>query len=368
MQKELPKSILIAPLDWGLGHSTRCIPLLRTLKNAGYDVIVANCGKQKVLLQQEFDNVQFIDLPGYNISYSKKKWFFPFKIIFQIPKIFHCIRWENKWLNTIIKEKKIDLVISDNRYGLCSNKIPCVFITHQLTIKAPFKWAESFLQKKNYQFINRFSQCWIPDIEGENNIAGFLSHPKKMPEIITNYIGVLSRFSNKIVTAKQFDVCVLLSGPEPQRTSLERILLKQLSSISNKRILFVRGLPQATEKLEIAGIQIENHLKGTALLQSILASEIIISRSGYTTVMELLSLQKKSILIPTPGQTEQEYLAKHLHQQKICLTYLQNEIDVALAIDVAKHFEFHLPNHFLYKEEKILELVDDLLNKEMKHR
>jgi uncharacterized protein (TIGR00661 family) len=361
MQKELPKSILIAPLDWGLGHSTRCIPLLRTLKNAGYNVIVANCGNQKKLLQQEFDNLQFIHLRGYNISYSKNKWLFPFIIMAQIPKILRCISWEKKWLDKIIEKENIHLIISDNRYGLYSKKVPCVFITHQLTIKAPFNWLEKILQKINYHFINHFSQCWIPDVEGKNNIAGILSHPKKLPTTATHYIGVLSRFNETVDNVKRYDVCVLLSGPEPQRTALEKILLKQLSSIKNKKILLIRGLPQATENLQIEGIQIENHLQGNALQKSIVGSNIIIARSGYTTVMELLSMQKKSILIPTPGQTEQEYLAKYLHQQKICLSYSQYKIDVKKAIDVAQNFEFHLPNHFLYKEDKILELVGALL-------
>ena len=354
-------TILIAPLDWGLGHATRCIPIIKTLKNAGFNVIVAVCEKQKILLQQEFTNLKYIDLFGYDIQYSTKKWFFPFKIFFQVPKILRKINQENRWLDLIIEKEGINVVISDNRYGLHSTKVPCVFITHQLTIKAPFIWLENILQKINYRLINRFAACWIPDIESKNNIAGILSRPKKKPAIPSHYIGVLSRFENSAIIEQQFDVCILLSGPEPQRTVLENIFLKQLSLITNKKILFVRGLPQTIEKITAESVIIENHLSGNNLLQSILSSNIIIARSGYTTVMELLSLQKKSILIPTPGQTEQEYLADHLHHQKMCLAYNQDEVDIAKAIEEANNFDYKLSDDFSFQKEIILGLVKDLL-------
>ncbi len=354
-------TILIAPLDWGLGHATRCIPIIRTLKDAGFNVTVAVCEKQKILLQQEFTDLKYLDLFGYDIQYSTKKWFFPFKILFQIPKILRKINQEHQWLNSIIEKEGIDVVISDNRYGLYSSKVPCVFITHQLTIKAPFVWLEGVLQKINYRLINRFSACWIPDIESKNNIAGVLSHPKKLPSIPLHYLGVLSRFKKLSNIEQKFDVCILLSGPEPQRTVLENIFLKQLLPITNKKILFVRGLPQTTEKITAESVIIKNHLSGKDLLESILSSDLIISRSGYTTVMELLSLQKKSILIPTPGQTEQEYLANHLHHQKMCLTYNQDEIDLAKAIEEANNFDYKLSNEFSFQKEIILGLVKDLL-------
>ncbi len=353
-------TILIAPLDWGLGHATRCIPLIKTLKKNGYNVVVGVCEKQKILLQQEFDDIKFIDLAGYNIQYAKDRKLFALKISTQIPKILRSIKQEKKWLDTIIEKEKIDVVISDNRYGLHSKKVPCIFITHQLIIKAPFVWLENVLQKINYKFINRFSQCLVPDIADENSIAGLLSHPKKTPAIATHYIGLLSRF-NKVFVEKKYDVCVLISGPEPQRTILENILLKQLLAIKNKKILLVRGLPEALKTLSLEEVEVVNHLQGKDLQQAICSSEIIIARSGYTTVMELLSLQKKAILIPTPGQTEQEYLAHHLHQQKMCLSYEQNEIIVAKAIDEAKKFEYNLANEFSFQEDFFLALVNDLL-------
>jgi hypothetical protein len=357
------RTILIAPLDWGLGHTTRCIPIIKALKNAGFNVIIACNAKQKSLLGAECYDVRFVDLEGYNIKYTKRSSFFALKIIFQIPKIIASIKREKKWVEKIIEEQRIDLIISDNRYGLYSTKVPCVFITHQLTIKAPFKWLENLLRTINYGYINRFNQCWIPDNAEDDNIAGVLSHPKKMPSITTQYIGLLNRFNELENSIQKFDVCVLLSGPEPQRTILENIFLKQLDKATNLKIFFVRGLPQTTEKLQTStAIEIVNHLKQHDLLEAICSSEIIIARSGYTTVMELMALQKKSILIATPGQTEQEYLAKYLCQQQKCLSYNQTEINVIEAIIAAKNFDYKLSLIENFNENRIVDLVNNLID------
>ena len=363
MKKFNIRTILIAPLDWGLGHATRCIPIIKALKNAGFNVIIACNAKQKILLNTECSDVRFIDLEGYNIQYTKRSLFFALKIALQIPKIINSIKRENKWLNRVIEQEQIDLVISDNRYGLNSTKVPCVFITHQLTIKAPFTWLENLLRTINYGYINRFNQCWIPDNSEDDNIAGVLSHPKKMPSITTQYIGLLNRFNELENTIQKFDVCVLLSGPEPQRTILENILLKQLDKATNLKIFFVRGLPQTTEILKIStAIEIVNHLNQKDLLEAICSSEIIIARSGYTTVMELIALQKKSILIATPGQTEQEYLAKHLYRQQKCLSYNQVDINVIEAINAAKNFDYKLSSIEKFNENRIVNLVNDLID------
>ena len=141
------EKVLVSPLDWGLGHATRCIPIINALLHNGYEVLVATNGKQLSLLQQEFPQLQFLKLKGYNISYAKKKWLLPFKIAVQVPKILSSIKNEHIWLDKIIDEHKIDLVISDNRFGLHSKKVPCVFVTHQLTIKASIGWLERIMQK-----------------------------------------------------------------------------------------------------------------------------------------------------------------------------------------------------------------------------
>jgi len=356
------QTILIAPLDWGLGHATRCIPIIKALLNNGFTVIIAVSGKQKILLQKEFPNISFIELKGYNISYSKTKSLLPLKIIAQIPKILLAIRYENNWLKKIINQYNIDLVISDNRYGLHNKNIPCVFITHQLTIKMPFLWLEKIAQKINYYYINKFSSCWIPDVKEAKNIAGVLSHPKKLPKVSVHYIGILSRFNKQDSLPIKFDYCIILSGPEPQRTILEEKILAEINNI-NATILLVRGKPESNRNFYTAkNITIQNHIPNNELNIAIQQSNFIICRSGYTTVMELLSLNKKAILIPTPGQTEQEYLAKKLMQQQWCYSIKQENFSLQNAINKANNFSYFLPdltNHSL--ESNVIALIKNNL-------
>ncbi|MBS1628141.1 MAG: glycosyl transferase family 28 [Bacteroidetes bacterium] len=339
------KTILVAPLDWGLGHATRCIPIIRGLQQAKCNVVVAANNKQKSLLQKEFSNIKFIELSGYNIRYTKNKNTLFFLLLWQMFKIFNSINREKKWLDNIIDELKIDVVISDNRFGLSTQKIPCVFITHQLQIDAPYNWLKNIIQKINYQYINKFTTCWVPDFEGENNIAGTLSHPNVMPSIPVQYIGVLSRFDqSKNEDTIIYNCCFLLSGPEPQRTLLEQKILQQLNSIKHLTCCLIRGLPETNTCLSSSNnLIIKNHLPEKELKQIILQSEFVIARSGYTTVMELISLQKKSILIATPGQTEQEYLAKKLMKQNWCYAVNQNSFSVSEAYSKANQFNYRLP-------------------------
>jgi uncharacterized protein (TIGR00661 family) len=214
-----------------------------------------------------------------------------------------------------------------------------------LQIKAPLRIIENVLQKINYSYINKYSACWIPDFEGENNISGLLAHPQNLPKIALHYIGPLSRFEILKTDNILYDYCISLSGPEPQRTVLETKIVSQIAQqqISGK-IIIVRGLPNATDKLVVPeNVTVYNHLIGNDLGNVFTKSRYVICRSGYTTVMELLALQKKAVLIPTPGQTEQEYLAKKLQQQGWCYSFAQIEFNFAEAITAAENFNYQLP-------------------------
>jgi uncharacterized protein (TIGR00661 family) len=353
----IAKTILIAPLDWGLGHASRCIPIIKYLQKRNCKIVIATSGEQLSLLNNEFPGLEYVPLKGYNVNYSKHKRWFGAKILLQSPKILLRIKQENRYLQGIIDKHKIDIVISDNRYGLYTKKVPCVFITHQLSIKANYIWLENIIQKINYRFINRFMECWVPDFEGKKNIAGELSHPKKMPLIPVKYIGPLSRFQGIGSNEIAYKYLFVLSGPEPQRSILEQTVLDVATKLT-ARILIVRGKP-AEEKQEIISetYNICNHLTTDEMQIAFLQSEYIISRTGYTTVMELLSLQKKSILIPTPGQTEQEYLAAHVMQQNWCYCCDQND-DLLYHIQQAETFNYQLPKPAEPMYEKA---IDELL-------
>lgn len=351
------QKILVAPLDWGLGHATRCIPIIRALISHQYEVVIAAEGPQLALLQQEFPSLAYLPLEGYRVRYSATASGLPCQLARQLPRILGVIRRERQWLYQVIEKHKIDLVISDNRYGLSSGKVPCIFITHQLAIKAPLVWLEKLLQRINYHYINRFTCCWVPDTDDVANAAGALSHPHSLPHTRLQYIGLLSRFHKKPVAAK-YNACFLLSGPEPQRTLLEKKIQAGLSQLTGN-ILLVRGKPGSNETLAVpANIEVVNHLPGNALQQALLQSELVISRSGYTTIMELLALQKKAILVPTPGQTEQEYLAEKLAGEHACLSVSQDAFNCTEVMARAKNFIYSLPSLPLFDENKIQDLLD----------
>jgi uncharacterized protein (TIGR00661 family) len=336
--------VLFSPLDWGLGHTTRSIPILEALILLKCHVFLAceegsACEK---ILKERFPQLHFLPLKGYQISYAKNTQWFAIKLFLQIPKIIAAIQHEKKMVKRWTEQYNFDTIISDNRYGFLHKKVHSVFITHQLQIAAPFSFLEKLIQKINYRYINSFSECWVPDFAGANNIAGQLSHPQKLPATPVEYIGPLCRLK-KITKERKYDFLILLSGPEPQRTVLENKFIAIKNKFSEK-IMLVRGLPGGTPGLHCdANFTIKNYCDAEELSVLMAQSEFVICRSGYSTIMEILYLQKKSILIPTPGQTEQEYLAKKLMDQSWAYSFSQSSADYYNQIQTAKGFTFYLP-------------------------
>lgn len=352
-----PYKILVAPLDWGLGHATRSIPLIMSLLEEGCTVFIAADGQIKSLLQHEFPNIIFLTLNGYKIKYSKQKRWFALKMLLQSPGILLSIIREHYWLKNVVIQHSIDAVISDNRFGMYHSGIPSIYITHQLLIKTGNRFSESLVSTFHYWFIKKYTECWVPDFDNNENLSGQLSHPKKLPFNI-KYIGCLSRFERHKAVEKKYDLLILLSGPEPQRTILEDLLMLQLQHFTGA-VLLVRGQPQInrpfdTGKYIINNILIKNHLNSQELNLAIEQADMVISRSGYTTVMDLIKLQKKAILIPTPGQIEQEYLGQHLMQKKIFYSVEQHEFLLNEALKKANEFNYLFTDNDMAQYKKIV--------------
>lgn len=336
--------VLVAPLDWGLGHATRCVPVIKELLAQEADVWLAGEGLQEALLKQEFPGLSFLQLPGYRVNYAKSAFGLTWRMIRQSPKILKAISAEHQWLRKMVNDYHPDAVISDNRYGLYHPEIKSVFITHQLMIKSSAgKWGEKMLQKRNYRYINRFTECWVPDVAGKENLSGILSHPLKMPAVPVNYIGPLSRFSKKERVEKKGHLLLLLSGPEPQRSKLEEIFIRDIGHY-NGTATVVRGLPGNKTFIPSTGmLQFYNHLPADELNREMQEAEFVISRSGYSTVMDAITLQKKCIFIPTTGQTEQEYLGQYLMSKRIALSVSQKNFSLTSVLEAARNFQFNIP-------------------------
>lgn len=352
--------ILVAPLDWGLGHATRCIPLIRLLLQRGYTVFLAGEGKVEHLLRTEFQQLPFLPLEGYRIRYAATGPGLMAAMVKQLPALLKTIKRENSWLAQMVEKHKLDAVISDNRYGLHHSSVYSILITHQLQIQTPFgAVGNAVLQKLTYRFINYFNACWVPDNETAPGLAGALSHPARMPAIPVRYLGPLSRFVKEEEGLEHY-LLVLLSGPEPQRTLLEQKLLAQVQGYGGP-VLFVRGLPGTVGLPKVPyHVTIVNHLSANAAQQALNGAQYVVARTGYSTVMELMALQKKSILIPTPGQTEQQYLAKLLMQQNRALCLPQHKFDLSKSMELANAYNYkwdglEMGNHLDQAVDALLE-------------
>lgn len=308
--------VLVAPLDWGLGHATRCIPVINQLLLHQREVIIAGSGPSLSVLQREFPALVSYELPAYDPHYSFSKAMIG-KMALQLGKFIRTIKKEHAAIQHIVKERKVQIIISDNRYGCWSPVVnKNIFITHQVNILMPknFQWLGNILNHFNHRSIKKFDQCWIPDWTGSNNVTGKLSATNK---VTVNYIGSLSRFSSPSFMEEKYNILILLSGPEPQRTLLEKIIYDQLIEVKNLTVAVVRGTKTPTALKYPDNTEVINFPSGGELQDVIESSAIVLARSGYSTMMDLARLRKKAIFIPTPGQTEQEYLAKRMEERGI---------------------------------------------------
>lgn len=311
---QISKNILVAPLNWGLGHATRCMPIIQAILDKGDQPIIASDGAALELLRKEYEDLTFIELPSYQIAYPENGQFLRLKMLKDSPKIWNAIRKEHQILNRIIHDYNIDGVISDNRLGMYTRLVPSVIMTHQLQVlSGSTTWLSTQL---HLHYIKKFDACWIPDLDTYQNLSGKLSYNYDN-SIHKVYLGSLSRFTKPLKQPKKYDLLVLLSGPEPQRSILEKKLLAQLKDYK-KNVLFIAGNVEKEQKVEKRGnITYYNYLSTSGLQKALDRSELVLSRSGYTTIMDLHKLGKKAFFIPTPGQFEQEYLAQYLSDHKI---------------------------------------------------
>lgn len=324
--------ILVAPLNWGLGHASRCVPLIHRLLDEGHEVVIGGDGMSFTLLRKHFPKLRYVYLAPLDLHYSRsgnQTW----AMLKAIPQL---LLWRNKdrlMLKAILQEEHFDQVISDNRPGLYNKQVECIYITHQLQIRLTktWQWAEAMASRIHARMYTRFNKVWVPDYEDINHsLAGELSHPSNLrlsrKKTEFQYIGPLSRFHSPIThkpSPINYEVVVVLSGLEPQRTLLEQELIERYSG-KEERVLIVQGLVNhPNTRIKRGNLTIVPSMADAELVPALLNARHIIARSGYSTIMDLEALGLLSVgnnkplpvhieLIPTPGQPEQEYLAAWL--------------------------------------------------------
>ena len=312
--KKLGKNVLICPLNWGLGHATRCVPIINGIIELGHNPILVADKAPLSFLQKAFPDVEIIKLPGFDPIYSKGN-SQVFKLLTSIPGALMDFKKEHHEIETIVKEHNIDIVISDNRFGCWSENAHSVFITHQLHIQTPhlLKWTYPIINAMSRSYIRHYDELWIPDVEHEPSLSGILAHPADV-KIKKSYIGLLSRFNPDFQDdEKEIDYLVILSGPEPQRSIFESLVIKQADSVDG-RIVILRAKPNQNDlPYNIPeNVTFFNHVDDEFFIDLIAKSKNIICRGGYSSLMDLIRINKSAYLVPTPGQTEQEYLADYL--------------------------------------------------------
>lgn len=313
-------TILLAPLNWGLGHASRCVPLIQRFLDEGHEVILGGDGESLTLLRRQFPKLRYTYLAPLRLRYSASRrqvW----AMLKALPKLIAWAYKDHAMLQALLREEKIDRVVSDNRFGLYADGVETVYITHQLHIllPSPWRWLEPLVARLHARIYTRYNKVWVPDYEEpEKSLAGDLSHIKGQRDkgqCTMVYIGPLSRFdkhaNRDAEPATTYDVVIVLSGLEPQRTLLEKELLARYRG-GEQRVLLVQGLlNRPATRIKRGNITIVPSMTDSELVPALLGAQHIIARSGYSTIMDLetLGLIQKAELIPTPGQPEQEYLA-----------------------------------------------------------
>lgn len=323
-----PKRILIAPLNWGLGHATRCIPIIRELQQQGHEVWLASDGRALDLLRREFPDLPALELPAYDVRYPRKRLLY--FLILQMPKVVWALIREHRQIESWISEHRIDAVISDNRLGCFTDKAPCVVLSHQLRILTQPPLIGKIATFLHRRILRRYDSCWIPDFEGQTNLSGSLAHHIHLPNL--RYVGPLTRMQAGHRPEK-YDVLAILSGPEPQRSEWERLLIQQTGPLPY-HCLIVQGKPEKLEQFfPHPHVEVRSFMDSNQLNQAILESRIIVSRTGYSTIMDLAVMGKKAFLVATPGQPEQEYLAEFGQKNGWYYTQDQDQLDLKTALE-----------------------------------
>ncbi|MEI6554635.1 MAG: hypothetical protein WCL70_03520 [Paludibacter sp.] len=304
--------VLVCPLNWGLGHATRCVPIIRKLIAEGHEVVIVADGFPLTFLQQEFPILRFIEFSSYQIYYAAGKSQVD-AMLFNLPNIITGIIREHFWLRDLLQTEHFDQVISDNRFGMWNRRIQSIYMTHQLMVKMPenLKFLEPLVHRLHKAFIKQYDECWIPDRAENGGLSGDLAHKYPLPRN-AKFIGTLSRFQGLENTKpdKVYEVVAIISGVEPQRTIFEDNLIQKYKN-RDEKLLIIQGQPQAKKNSkQIGSISLVSHLPDDELAAVLIGSKKIICRSGYSSIMDLdaLNCLSKAELVPTPGQTEQQYL------------------------------------------------------------
>ncbi len=349
--------IAFGVFDWGLGHATRSTPLINELVKQGHEVHIISTGRALIILKNNFkDSCIYHDIPSIFPPYSKM----PFQISFVLnaPKMIKTLKEARKQSKELIEKEKFDIVISDARYDVYDTPENSFIIKHQVRFKAPI-FIQNILEKFLANQVKHYKYVLVPDFPGEENLSGCLSHNlKHIPKEKIKYLGIISHIK-KIKINQDIDYFISLSGPEPGRTQLEKKILSQLPDLKGK-IVIAGGAPECTTQQCKENVEFHSFLNSKEQENIMNRAKFIITRSGYTTIMELAELDKtQTLLIPTSGQTEQEYLGDYYEKKGYFHHVSQFKLNLKKDIEFARGFKGFNPP---WKTEQSVKNFIEIIN------
>ena len=364
--------VLVAPLDWGLGHATRCVPVVREFLRAGAEVELAVVKANANFFREVFPELRQRLAPSYNIVYPKHGYNMALWLLKNSMHLNSVMRYEHHFAEEMVERHGYDVLFSDNRFAFYSKNALSIYMTHQRRIAFPRAFAafERIGVMWHANIMRKFDEVWVPDLEIYPGYAGSLSHSGATPgDKPMRYVGTLSRFSDwdagenagnalgnalgkaptpvdlerdvDLMSVSEFmahsanvewnavprvralgkqasgmraayKVVAVVSGVEPARTQFEQQLREALQQISGQHMMIL-GKPSVEQKTWTEGnIEFHTHLATNDFAEAVKRADFVVSRGGYSTVMDMAELGAKCIFVPTPGQFEQIVLARDL--------------------------------------------------------
>jgi len=365
MPTTVNKKIFISLLDWGLGHACRVLPVIRKFNDEGYSVYIASSGRAKELLKRELTDCHFVDFPRYPVRYPRTRFFVTRFMLVIFPAMLITMWREHYHLKKLQKIYNFDLIISDNRFYAWHKNVPSFLISHQLRYKLPwpinnFEWLPEYF---NYFFFRRYDKIIIPDNHEPESYTGQLSHKLRFlnPDGLY-YAGILTSLvpEDEQIT-EIIDYLIIISGPEPQRSKFEQIIFKQVNQLKGN-VVVALGLPEKNYKIRQGNAVFYTFMDRQQMSRYMQMARFIIGRPGYTSVMEMIELNKRGVFIPTPGQVEQVYLARYFEQQGWCHFVTQEKMNLAEAVTVGEKYP-GFPLNESSSENNVDKLFSNIFNR-----
>ncbi|MDG2426233.1 MAG: glycosyltransferase [Flavobacteriales bacterium] len=350
--------LLFVVLDWGLGHATRTLPLIEESAKT-MRVTVASSGPALSWLRKHSSTFKFgtnaincFEKPGTEVRYNARGGLLgQFTIASQLPRFVRSARLEQQWIQAFCAQHGITHIVSDNCYGAWTPDLPCAIITHQLNPAVPHV-LRPFSRRLIHRMLRPFKEIWIPDQaanESHFTRGGLLTGPMAAPlpsdAPRSKFLGPISRFGATKAGESceagdvKFPLVASVSGPAPHREKMETIV-RSIFQRDGRPALILAGRPQYAQPSTTAqptspepaqrvdlNVTTLYDATSTELQAAFQQADVLICRSGYSTLMDLVALRTQAILVPTPGQPEQLQLAKMWGNEFNWPTCLQHQLE-----------------------------------------